>query len=69
MDCFMTCEATEPLRTNSERLGEAWMLQFPGSRGSVASSDGTEETPQEPGIDRSDLLLVILHQYRVWIYL
>ncbi len=30
-DCFMTCEATEPLRTNSERLGAAWMLQFPGS--------------------------------------
>jgi hypothetical protein len=38
--CFNTCEATEPFRTNSERLGAPWMLQFPGSGG---------EHPIEPG--------------------
>ncbi len=68
--CFMTCEATEPLRTNSERLGAAWMLQFPGSGGEypigpgelrmvvVSAQDHRDIHPNMPDLRGADFEIV-----------
>jgi hypothetical protein len=54
-DCFMTCEATEPLRTNSERLGAAWMLQFPGSGGEYPIGPGKVRVMAVSALDHRDI--------------